>query len=82
MDTSIAINEGFNWDAPEDRWKVYNITEIAEGLLMTKDKKSIKIEIEKMGKKFKYKTHRHTSTGMKPKTGFLLPPLVRDYSNL
>lgn len=67
-DASYLVEEKIKWDMPKEEWDVYGITEIAN-YLMTKESKSIKIELEKKG--LKYSSHR-TRAG-KVKKGFKIP---------
>lgn len=67
-DISYLIEEKINWEMPKEEWEVYKITDIAN-YLMSKESKSIKIELEKRG--LKYMAHR-TRAG-KVKKGFKLP---------
>lgn len=67
-DASYLVEERIRWDMPKDEWEVYGITEIAN-YLMTKESKSIKIELEKKG--LRYGSHR-TRAG-KVKKGFKIP---------
>ena len=67
-DASYLVEEKIKWDMPKEQWDVYGITEIAN-YLMSKESKSIKIELEKKG--LKYSAHR-TRAG-KVKKGFKIP---------
>lgn len=66
-DISYVIDEKIRWDMPKEEWCVYGITEIAD-YLMVKEKKSLKIELEKKG--LEYKVYR---IGPKLKKGFCIP---------
>lgn len=67
-DISYIIDEKIMWDMPKEEWEVYKITEIAEYLFI-KEKKSLKIELEKRG--LKYQSHRNKDG--KVKKGFKIP---------
>lgn len=67
-DVSYLIEEKIRWDMPKEEWEVYGITDVAK-YLMTKESKSVKIELEKKG--LRYGSHR-TKSG-KSKKGFKLP---------
>lgn len=67
-DISYIIDEKIKWDMPKEEWDVYGITEISDHLFI-KEKKSLKIELEKKG--LKYGSHR-TRAG-KVKKGFKIP---------
>lgn len=67
-DLSYIINEKIKWDMPKDQWHVYSITEIAE-YLMIKERKLLKIELEKKG--LEYKVYRLNSEQVKK--GFYIP---------
>lgn len=67
-DISYIIDEKIMWDMPKEEWEVYKITEIADYLFI-KEKKSLKIELEKRG--LKYQSHRNKDG--KVKKGFKIP---------
>lgn len=67
-DVSYVVDEKIDWDCPIEEWEVYKLTDIAS-YLMVSEKKSLKIELEKRG--HKYKSHRLKSG--KVKKGFKLP---------
>lgn len=67
-DVSYIIEEKINWDMPKDQWEVYGLVEIAEYLFIN-EKKSLKIELEKMG--LRYGAHRNSAG--KTKRGFKIP---------
>lgn len=67
-DISYIIDEKIRWDMPKEEWCVYGLIEIAE-YLMVKEKKSLKIELEKRG--LEYKVYRINS--QKVKKGFCMP---------
>lgn len=69
-DTTIVLNEKIEWDMDKEDWDVYNITEICN-YLMIKDKKQLKIELEKRG--LEYKTYRRP--GRSNKQGFKIPKI-------
>lgn len=67
-DISYILDEKVNWDCPIEKWEVYNVTDLADYLFIS-EKKSIRIELEKRG--IKYKSHRLKSGQFKK--GFKLP---------
>lgn len=67
-DISYMIDEKIKWDMPKEEWAVYGIVEISN-YLMTKESKSVKIELEKRG--LKYQSHRIANGRVKK--GFKLP---------
>lgn len=67
-DISYIIDERIRWDMPKEQWTVYGLIEIAD-YLMIKEKKSLKIELEKRG--LEYKVYRINS--QKVKKGFCMP---------
>lgn len=67
-DISYVIDEKIRWDMPKEEWCVYGLIEIAD-YLMVKEKKSLKIELEKRG--LEYKVYRINS--QKVKKGFCMP---------
>lgn len=69
-DTTIILNEKLDWEMDKEDWEVYNISEIAD-YLMIKDKKQVKIELEKKG--LKYTVHRRK--GRDSKKGFKIPKI-------
>lgn len=70
-DTTIILKEKLDWEMDEQEWEVYNVTEIAD-YLMIKDKKQLKIEIEKRG--LEYKQFRRK--GRTNKWGFKIPRIT------
>lgn len=70
-DTTIILNEELDWESEDDEWEVYSITEICR-YLSIKDKKQLKIELEKKG--LKYQSHRRP--GRNNKKGFRIPRIV------
>lgn len=70
-DITILLDENIDWKADEEKWQVYNLTELSHEL-MTKDLKSIKNELIKKG--FKYDNYYIKET-KKAKKGFKIPPL-------
>lgn len=67
-DISYILDEKIDWECPEEEWEIYNVTDLANCLLIS-EKKSIRIELEKRG--IKYKSHRLKSG--RTKNGFKLP---------
>lgn len=72
-DVTITLNEKIDWNMDHEYWKVYNITEICDYLYL-KEKKQVKIELEKRG--IEYKAHKLRNGRVKK--GFKLPKLEND----
>lgn len=68
-DISIILDERLDWSMSEDFWTVYNISEISE-LLYIKEKKALKLELEKRG--IEYKSYRVKD---RTKKGFRIPTI-------
>lgn len=75
-DTTIILNEKLDWSLDKEDWDVYGIAEIAD-YLMIKDKKQVKIELEKKG--LEYKVHRRP--GRASKKGFKIPKIEVNLMN-
>lgn len=73
-DITIILNEKLDWESPEEEWGVYNISEICDYLYI-KEKKSLKIELEKKG--IEYKPHRING---RVKKGFKIPKITINYN--
>lgn len=67
-DITIAMNEKFDWDTPQEDWGIYNITEICQ-YLGIREKKALKNEM--MKRDIEYKVHARR--GAKSKKGYKIP---------
>ena len=74
-DITIVLNEKLNWDTLPEEWEVYNISEICEYLYI-REKKSLKIELEKKG--IKYQSYRMRNGQVKK--GFKIPKITINYN--
>lgn len=75
-DTSITLDDKLDWNAPEEDWAVYSLTEISDYLFI-REKKQIKLELEKRG--LEYKNYRIPQTG-RVKKGFKIPKITINIS--